>query len=311
MNTKIKLFNWPKGKKATLLESFIIQKANSHNPPVREGKRKGDPIGFPLNKHVSSLLFIRFTILREVAKDAKVSYGLLRKWSAEPKFKLSTEEHRQEFVQYYLKHFESRIEKRTRFITDKFLKRSIGEIAIKAFPIPCIDEYVDIPQYNNSVLLDIYNAVYKIVDEYVKSSINPYSNIIKKVTGGKQVLLKGDIRKVRNTRHLSKRITGSDSIQYYSKVAAMSIEAELVLRLIGVSWDTHPSKRISNDYVFKHIPKSSAEEDISIGINRTRETAMALMSQAVDSLIINHYPLKGEYSKLALYINHHVNRTKY
>jgi hypothetical protein len=103
---------------------------------------------------------------------------------------------------------------------------------------------------------------------------------------------------------------GKDLIEYYTKKLATAIEAELVLRCVGVSWDTHPSKRIRSNYVFDRKPEPSAKGDISARINKDRENAISLMMQIANDIQLRNYKIKNEHANLELYATHHANAAR-
>ncbi len=77
---------------------FIAEKMKNYQDPVREGKSRGEPIGFPRNKTLSCLLMLTDHSLKKIAEYAEVSYGLLKKWRTENDFKERHERFAREFV---------------------------------------------------------------------------------------------------------------------------------------------------------------------------------------------------------------------
>lgn len=80
-----------KTKPFTLLDIFIkdeLDKLKTRPIPTRRGTPRGEPIGFPPVKIKAAVLCMRKDVpLQEVAKKVGISYGLLRKWRSEDKFK--------------------------------------------------------------------------------------------------------------------------------------------------------------------------------------------------------------------------------
>ncbi len=111
MNKKAKLDKAKTGTKRkkdddrSLLEVFIDVHIKSYNPPERKGKKRGEPIGIPLHKYKASLLYLTVDGQKGIAKGAKVSYGLLRKWMTEQKFRNLIKENKKEFIDHFLREF--------------------------------------------------------------------------------------------------------------------------------------------------------------------------------------------------------------
>jgi hypothetical protein len=80
------------------LESFIKDKVQRYNAPIRQGTPRGNPIGLSEKKFAATLMMLTAFSLKEMSKMAGVSYGLLRKWRTEIAFKRKTEENCREFV---------------------------------------------------------------------------------------------------------------------------------------------------------------------------------------------------------------------
>src|SRR5687768_8907743 len=85
-----------------LLTTFIEQRIREYVEPSKEGTPKGHRVGFSKTKFHASLLSA-LTSLKEkhIARQLKVSYGLLRKWHVEPDFKQILSAHIRDFAEYF------------------------------------------------------------------------------------------------------------------------------------------------------------------------------------------------------------------
>ena len=105
MNTKTKPakakngINRKKDDSSSLLEVFISARTKHYDPPERKGKKRGEAIGIPLHKYKASLLYLTVDGQKGIAKGAKVSYGLLRKWKTEQEFRNLIKEHKKDFIE--------------------------------------------------------------------------------------------------------------------------------------------------------------------------------------------------------------------
>jgi len=89
-----------------LLSRFTTEKAEGYVEPTREGTARGNPIGFPREKHLAVLS--RALIepnLKGLAEKLNISYGVLRNWSTEREFKRLMQQYREEFIEVFLTHF--------------------------------------------------------------------------------------------------------------------------------------------------------------------------------------------------------------
>ena len=88
-----------------LLSEYIEQKISSYVEPQRAGTPRGEKIGFSAKKHTTCLHVALGKIqLKELAKKAKLSYGLLRLWHSEPEFKQKIAKYREDFA-FYIAHY--------------------------------------------------------------------------------------------------------------------------------------------------------------------------------------------------------------
>lgn len=204
----------------TLLGSFIKNKIKNYTPPTREGTPKGKAIGFPLNKFKASLFFLTRLSLKEIASSAGVSYGVLRIWTTEEKFKKLINKHYSEFVSLNIEHNEERARKKNN-LHKKHFKKSIKEFAKTSEPVLGLDEYKDIGLYSNLLLKNIADVMINICKSF--DSLE---------TAGRQ---------------------GFDVVDIMER----AYQADYVLMLIKDVADTPTSQR--NYTVFNTIPKSSCQ----------------------------------------------------
>lgn len=79
--------------KLTLLEQFIIHETTSYSKQSVDLSEK---------KYLSSLLLITNFTQKEIAQASHVSYGLLRKWNTEKKFKKQVENNVDSFERFFI-----------------------------------------------------------------------------------------------------------------------------------------------------------------------------------------------------------------
>jgi len=95
-----------------LLSRFITEKAEGYVEPTREGTARGNPIGFPREKHLAVLSnALTGHSLKGLAEKLNISYGVLRNWSTEPEFKRLMQQYRQDFIELFFTHFRKHYEK--------------------------------------------------------------------------------------------------------------------------------------------------------------------------------------------------------
>jgi hypothetical protein len=81
-----------------LLMQFVNERASQYVPVHRKGTPRGEPIGLSFQKYLAACLHLQNMPLRDIAKTARVSYGLLRKWRTESSFLKTIEHHALEFT---------------------------------------------------------------------------------------------------------------------------------------------------------------------------------------------------------------------
>lgn len=91
----------------TLLSEFINRKFLAYQEPQRKGTQRGEPIGLSLNKYHAALLMLYDIKLKDIAKQIRVSYGLLRKWRTEERFWKEFLTLADEFAEVFYLHIEN------------------------------------------------------------------------------------------------------------------------------------------------------------------------------------------------------------
>lgn len=117
-----------KKKAKTLLFEFIEEKYKKYSEPTREGTPRGETIGFSRKKYFATLLMMYNLKLKDIAKEAEVSYGLIRKWTTEKAFKDMVFDHYTEFTTWIVGY----IFKRTAVgyeATEDIKKKALNELA--------------------------------------------------------------------------------------------------------------------------------------------------------------------------------------
>jgi hypothetical protein len=290
-------------KKPTLLESFISTKMNHHPLPERAGKNKGDSIGFPLNKFKASLLSLTVDTQQGIAKSAGVSYGLLRKWKTEKKFRDEEDNHRREFVQIFIRHFETRVAETT-LLLNEHLKKPIKKILDEPCQALSVEEYRDMGKYDNEMLYTIVEALdSKFINE-CKGFSSQYSNFL---NDGKKVHFLKEISKPYDLDIISRAM--EVDVTYRFVIEALMCEGPLEEDRITAITKTPNLKLLEDDFI--NICGAFSESLMAemLAINKYRQKLNGLMIQIVGSLLLDHYPLKDKHRKLAIYLNSHVLRT--
>ena len=80
---------------------YIEEKMDAYVEPERKGTPKGEEIGFSRQKYGASLMNITTLKQKRIAKLLNVSYGLLRKWRTEERFREMVETHCREFARRF------------------------------------------------------------------------------------------------------------------------------------------------------------------------------------------------------------------
>lgn len=100
---------------ATLLGEFVEKNTASYIEPERKGTAKGDEIGLSKKKYEASLWNITSLKLRILAILLGISYGLLRKWRTEEKFRKMIAQHCRELAECFCNYIEELVAKELEF----------------------------------------------------------------------------------------------------------------------------------------------------------------------------------------------------
>ena len=84
-----------------LLTRFIREKLAQHVEPTRLGTPRGAPIGFSRKKMTAALFALTRADVKQTANEARVSYGLVRKWRTEAAFKVLVGRLEDDFVERF------------------------------------------------------------------------------------------------------------------------------------------------------------------------------------------------------------------
>jgi hypothetical protein len=82
----------------SLLMFYINDKADHYVEPMRKGTPRGEPVGLSYQKYLTTCLTLLNKPLKSIARTARVSYGLLRKWRTEKSYIDAVQHHAQEFI---------------------------------------------------------------------------------------------------------------------------------------------------------------------------------------------------------------------
>lgn len=89
---------------------FIEQKTASYIEPERKGTAKGDEIGFSRKKHEAAVYNITKLKIKYLAFIIAISYGLLRKWRTEEKFKEMIKKYSRQFAECFCGYIDKLVE---------------------------------------------------------------------------------------------------------------------------------------------------------------------------------------------------------
>lgn len=156
----------PKG----LLLRFIEEKAKNYTEPTRKGTPRGETIGFSSQKYLASLYMLTSFDLKLLGQRLAISYGLLRKWRAEPLFKNQIEENAWEFGAIFIDHLLEKWVKEDEDIKDVFNMGFLkGKEELKGYDDVLLTGLMAETNFYSSQLKDTIN------DELVKlGQKNPY-----------------------------------------------------------------------------------------------------------------------------------------
>tara|TARA_B100001964_G_C14223378_1_gene596444 strand:- start:1142 stop:2065 length:924 start_codon:yes stop_codon:yes gene_type:complete len=298
MNKKAKnSVNRKKDDDRSVLEVFIDAHIKSYNPPERKGKKRGEAIGIPLHKYKASLLYLTVDGQKGIAKGAKVSYGLLRKWMTEQKFRNLIKEHKEEFRGFFLREFDHKL-RESRYLLNESLNSPAEEIELCTIPSPesAIPKrfFRDMAKYNNELLLSIFDHIYFQVKNESKDFCSGYLDFLEKG---------------RSLRKIIENVLEADIV----KIIALLIEAEAVFRRIVASLELSEKERMK--YIFDDMPNLKIQDDLTnindidqdtkekaMEINLERQKINALMVQIAGALLKNHKQLNKKQRKLVNFL---------
>jgi len=151
----------------SFLNAFFYQKINTYTEPIRRGTPRGEPIGFSHQKYNAALFCLKKWKLKDLANVVGVSHGLLRKWRTEDRYWDLTDKLQSEYTDLLIKHLEARAQ-RQKELADEYFKKSIKEIARTPPPELGWNEFRDLKQYSQSLILLIAGKVGKYTESLWK-----------------------------------------------------------------------------------------------------------------------------------------------
>jgi hypothetical protein len=86
-----------------LAKLWAKKRLKEYKEPERRGTAKGDPIGFSKKKYHAALLMTLYPQifgLKDIAREVKASYGMLRLWRTEDQFKKAVENGCRDFAEF-------------------------------------------------------------------------------------------------------------------------------------------------------------------------------------------------------------------
>jgi hypothetical protein len=152
-----------------LLSRYVMRKLRDYEP--KAGKKKGIP-GFSWEKYSASVLSITSMASKDMAGGLKVSYGVLRNWRTEPRFKILVKWHIQEFLEIVINHAKEK-QKRRREKEARILEKPLEEIAKTAsYPTLGYDEFKDGDLYAPELIGKIFDVHINMTDKIIEKAEN-------------------------------------------------------------------------------------------------------------------------------------------
>jgi len=146
----------------TLLSEFLNNKIEGYREPKRKGVNKGRKIGLSKGSYIASLLFLMRLPQKEIAKEAKISYGYLRLLLLRKEFKEKIFEQRREFAEVVTNFVREEIAK---LLSEK--KGGSYERNLDAIRGRLINKIVDMHLYNH----DVFNRIKEEIIRELNSCI--------------------------------------------------------------------------------------------------------------------------------------------
>jgi hypothetical protein len=148
-------------REKTLLAKFIAKKINSYVEPRTRGPSRGNIIGLSKRKYSATLFCITNIDLMQVATELNVSYGLLRKWRTEEKFKWYIMRHSEDFVDLVTDFVRQKIEEK--FDPQDKIEQSHFKVS-KSIQ----DDISDFNLYGKYLWNEIKRKIIKSIEECIK-----------------------------------------------------------------------------------------------------------------------------------------------
>jgi len=155
-----------------LLSRYVMRKLQNYDSEV--SKEKGVP-RFSWEKYSASVLSITSMAPKKMAEALKVSYGVLRNWRTEPRFKELVKKHSHEFVDIVIDHAKEKQEGRGEKYA-KALEKPLEEIPnTTSWPTLEYDEFKDGDLYAPELILEISKVWKNMINKINEKAKNLFS----------------------------------------------------------------------------------------------------------------------------------------
>jgi hypothetical protein len=180
-------------ERMTLFNRFMLLAQKEYVPPLRQGTPKGEKIGYSLQKYSALFHLMRNWPLKEVARAAGVSYGVLRKWKTEKEFMKTHHELQVKYSYMFCGHIiEQHIRVYGNEVTDPFSFKYVDDpFNFKNDPL-----FADIDSYGEPLRRLIRDFILKTLKKRKKLKGEP--KVVKgKAVQGFELKTMGDFKTIR------------------------------------------------------------------------------------------------------------------
>ncbi len=158
----------------TLLTRFVMEKYINYMEPQRTRPHKGVPVKFSKKKYLATLYMHTNRKYADIAKELKISHGLLRKWRTEKRFNDLVVKHWGELAETFIRYVFSRIAANHIFHED-YKKRLLSELpkidfeqvqlkAMKKYDAD-YEQLSDLYNYDDNTILHIIEFLFDYIKE--------------------------------------------------------------------------------------------------------------------------------------------------
>jgi hypothetical protein len=149
----------------TLLDKFIVEKADNYIEPLRKGTPKGEPIGLSGQKYLATLICLKKFPLKEIAQTVRVSHGLLRKWRTEDTFIGLFLGHCVEFADVVVQRLKERAKIQLK-LDQEYMAKSLDEVFQTPPPLLKMNEFNDVKYYRGFLFKQVLSKLRKRAKEF-------------------------------------------------------------------------------------------------------------------------------------------------